>query len=253
MAHDNYGWLLLGPKPEQGAKRWAVVVDPTQGTSVLAALEQHQAALKAIWATHHHHDHVGGIAQVLESLRYPVEVLGSAHDVARCRIPQATKAVSDGDSWRESGLRVQALHVPGHTLGAMAYHVPECHAVFVGDTLFAAGCGRVFEGDAAMMWRSLLKLRALPEHTGVYCGHEYSEKNLCFALSLEPDLLPAKQALQRVLDQRGRGEPTVPTTLAQERRYNPFLRADEPALQQRLGTSNPEATFAALRSARDVF
>jgi hydroxyacylglutathione hydrolase len=148
---------------------------------------------------------------------------------------------------------MRALHVPGHTLGATAFHVPEAAAVFVGDTLFAGGCGRLFEGDPAMMWRSLKKLRALPPDTQIYCGHEYTEKNVRFALSVEPEHAPAREALGRAQRLRAQGQATVPTQLADEMLYNPFLRADDPRLLKRLEQTDPIAAFAALRSARNDF
>jgi hydroxyacylglutathione hydrolase len=253
MAQDNYGWLLLvaGPRPHDPPR--AIVVDPTHGPKVLTALKGHGAILEAIWATHHHHDHVGGIAHIVAQVPGPVAVVAGALDVAADRIPHATVGLEDGQTWAWGALKMRALHVPGHTLGATAFHVPEAAAVFVGDTLFAGGCGRLFEGDPAMMWRSLKKLRALPPDTQIYCGHEYTEKNVRFALSVEPEHAPAREALGRAQRLRAQGQATVPTQLADEMLYNPFLRADDPRLLRRLEQTDPIAAFAALRSARNDF
>lgn len=253
MAQDNYGWLIVGSPAAAVGPRRAIVIDPTQATPVQAALHKHRAALGAICATHHHHDHTGGIEELIKSQPEPVPVVAGAADVAACRIPKATVALKDGETWSAFGLTLQALHVPGHTLGSTALYSADLAAVFVGDTLFAAGCGRMFEGDAAMMWASLQKLRALPPATAVYCGHEYTLKNLRFALSLEPEQPDVVAALRRADALREKGLPSVPTTLAIERACNPFLRADDPSLMRRMGGQDPTATFAALRSARDVF
>ena len=253
MALDNYGWLLLLPGLKSANPPQAIVVDPTNGPEVLKTLQRHGATLAAIWATHHHHDHVGGIADILAEVPGPVAVVGGAHDVAAGRIPRATEGLEDGQTWALGPLRMQALHVPGHTLGATAFHLPEAGAVFVGDTLFAGGCGRLFEGNPAMMWHSLKKLRALEPSTQIYCGHEYTEKNLRFALSVEPEHAPIQEALALARRLRSHQKPTVPTPLAQEMLYNPFLRADDPRLLMRLEQTDPIEAFAALRSARNDF
>lgn len=253
MAQDNYGWLLQLPEPSESGQAQAWVVDVTDHLPIQRALQEKNLTLTAILATHHHHDHVGGIPALLGALPGPIDVVGGRLDVAAGRIPLATVALDDKATWQQGGVRLRALHVPGHTLGSTAYHLPDCDAVFVGDTLFAGGCGRVFEGDPAMMWESLQVLRALPSGTRIYCGHEYTVKNLRFALSLEPGNAQVRSALEQAQTQRQKGVCTVPTRLADEWLYNPFLRADDKRLQQVMGTTGAVATFAALRSARNDF
>lgn len=253
MAEDNYGWLILPEHQLASSPRPAIIIDPTLAQPVARALERHGAELRAICATHHHHDHTGGIAELAAQQAGPVPVVAGAADVAACRIPKATVALEDGVTYAAYGLTLRALHVPGHTLGSTALYSEDLQAVFSGDTLFAAGCGRLFEGDAAMMWRSMQALRALPPETRVCCGHEYTEKNLRFVLSLEPGHQAAARALARAQALRAQGQASVPTTLAEERAYNPFLRADDPDLMATMKCRDAVSTFAALRSARNEF
>ena len=246
---DNYAYLVVGSAGH------AVVVDPSEAKPVRAALLRRGVTLVGIWATHHHHDHVGGIPQLLQEIP-KLEVLGSAHDANRQRIPGQTRALHDGDTVWFQSMRVRLLFVPGHTLGAVAYVVGG--AVFSGDTLFGAGCGRLFEGSASMMRNSLANLRALPSDTLLYCGHEYTEKNLEFAASIEPDNAAIHERLVRVREQRARGAPSIPATLADECATNPFLRWDEPVVIEKalaLGATSdaPDDVFAAIRRAKDTY
>jgi hydroxyacylglutathione hydrolase len=221
---DNYAYLLVDPGGH------TVIVDPSESEPVLTALRRRGLNPVGIWATHHHHDHVGGIEGLLAE--YPrLEVVGSAYDAERKRIPKLTHAVHEGDPlWFESR-RVRLLFVPGHTLGAVAY---VCEgAVFSGDTLFSAGCGRMFEGTPEVMQTSLADLRALPEDTRLYCGHEYTEKNLLFAAHIEPNNSAIQDQLAQVRSKRAQGQPSVPTTLAEECAVNPFLRWDVPEVVER--------------------
>lgn len=220
---DNYAYLLSAE--DDGP---VVVVDPSEPAPVLAALRGRPVA--AIWCTHHHGDHVGGVAGL--RARFPrAPVVGSAYDAAYARIPQQDVALTDRDAAPNGGAGLPpavALHVPGHTRGALAYLVDD--DVFTGDTLFAAGCGRLFEGDPATMRASLARLRALPGHVRVWCGHEYTERNLAFARTLTPDDVAVAVRARRVEVQRASGRPTVPSTIEEERRTNPFFRWDDEAM-----------------------
>jgi hydroxyacylglutathione hydrolase len=246
---DNYAYVVRAPGGER-----AVVVDASEAEPVLRALAELGLPLGAILATHHHPDHVLGNEELVR--RYPgIEVYGSAHD--RGRIPAQTKFVNDEDLIEVCGLCFRCLLVPGHTLGAVAYYGQG--AVFTGDTLFAAGCGRLFEGTPRMMHESLnVKLASLPPETRVYCGHEYTASNLRFAAHVEPGNAAIKVKAARVADLRAEGKPTVPSTLAEERATNPFMRVHSTEIIQsvhdRLDPNpTPEAVLGAVRAAKDSF
>jgi hydroxyacylglutathione hydrolase len=246
---DNYAYVLLAP----GSKR-AVVVDPSEAEPIEGVLNQLGVTLGAILATHHHLDHVGGNSALAQ--RFPgIKVFGYASD--RGRIPEQTDFVEHGATVAVEGLSFRALYIPGHTLGALAYFGEG--SVFTGDTLFAAGCGRLFEGTPAQMYESLnVTLAALPDATLVYCGHEYTASNLRFAAHLEPDNAAVAAKAKRVADQRARGEATVPSTLAEEKATNPFMRVDSPAIIAHVSSSltgdhTPAAILGAVRAAKDRF
>ncbi len=241
---DNYAWLITDPATGQCA-----VVDPAEARSVEARIINQGLALECILATHHHPDHVGGIAGLVST--FGGEVVGSGVDKEFGNIPEQTRGVSDGERIEVVGQPVDCLFVPGHTSGSVAFHFPETGVVFTGDTLFLAGCGRLFEGDARQMFASLRKLCSLPPETLVCCGHEYTENNLRFAQSLLPNDQAISDRLATVSAARERGEPTVPSSLAVELATNPFLRSDDPALQAALGLSDPEEVFAETRRRRD--
>jgi len=214
---DNYAYLV---RPE-GAGVCAVV-DACESAPIERALDELGLRLGAILATHHHYDHVGGNEALAH--KFPgIEVFGSTYD--RGRIPSQTRFLEDGETIETVGLGFRCLAIPGHTLGAVAYvgH----GAVFTGDTLFAAGCGRLFEGTPAMMFESLTKkLGSLPDDTRVYFGHEYTANNLRFAAVVEPDNPHVKEKAEHVAAERARGGYTSPSTLAEERLTNPFMRSD---------------------------
>ncbi|MES2319048.1 MAG: hydroxyacylglutathione hydrolase [Pseudomonadota bacterium] len=248
---DNYLWLVHDGKH-------AVAVDPGDAEPILAALAAHHLTLTAILLTHHHADHIGGVPALLAST--PVPVFGPRHD----GIAAVTVPLDEGDRVDVPGLALalRVLEVPGHTLGHIAYvrDTPGPHWLFCGDTLFAGGCGRLFEGTPAQMHASLSKLAALPGDTEVYCAHEYTLANLRFADAAEPGnpAIVARIAVESA--KRERGLPTVPSTIALEKATNPFLRADQPAIaarlqeQGRLGPDTaPLATFAALREWKNTF
>jgi hydroxyacylglutathione hydrolase len=242
---DNYAYVVLCP--ETGA---AGVIDPSEPGPVLDALARLGVAPSVVLATHHHHDHVGGIEGLLA--KFPgIPVVAHAHD--KERVPHVTKLVEAGDEVSVGALRFRALHVPGHTLGAVAW--TGHGAVFTGDTMFLGGCGRLFEGTPAMMHRSLNEvLGALDGATRVYCGHEYTVSNLKFARHLEPDHPSVRDALARAEARRAAGEPTVPGTLAEERATNPFLRCGEPGVRAAVKADGDDvAVLAAVRLAKDHF
>jgi len=239
---DNYAYLVVDVTAGKAA-----VVDPSEPGPVQAALDARGLGLAAIWLTHHHWDHVGGVEALVDA-HGEVPVLGSRYDMEQERIPRQTRGLGDGDRFSFAGEEVSILEIPGHTLGAIAYLV--AGHVFSGDTLFVGGCGRVFEGTMAQMKDSLARLRALPGDTRLWCGHEYTVKNLEFAATVEPDSPEVGDALARARAQRAAGEPTVPGTLAREREINPFFRFDHPEVA---AGRDAVDTFTALRKAKDAF
>ena len=244
---DNYLWTLV----EGDA---AVVVDPGDPAPVLRELEASSLRLTAILITHWHPDHIGGIAEL--SRRFPeAPVYGPA--LEEKRIPGLTHKLGEGDRVEVLGLKFQVIAVPGHTLGHIAYYSPGL--LFCGDTLFSAGCGRLFEGSPMQMHQSLSRLTALPAETQVYCTHEYTLANLAFARAVEPDNVAIANQLLRVRALRANQEPSLPTTLGLEKEINPFLRTEVPAVAQAArqwsGGLLPHglAVFTALRSWKDGF
>jgi hydroxyacylglutathione hydrolase len=245
---DNYAYIL-----EHAGK--AVVVDPSEAAPVQEALTRLEVSLVGVWATHHHHDHVGGIADLVRE-NAGLEVIGSAYDAQRGRVPAQTRSVSEGEPLWFGSHRVRVMEVPGHTMGAVAFVVDG--ALFSGDTLFGGGCGRLFEGTPATMVASLTALRALPGDTRLYCGHEYTQKNLSFARKIEPDNADVTRRAQVVDEARSHGKPSIPSTLEDECKTNPLLRWDAPRVIEKareLGaeSAEPEKVFAAIRRARDTF
>ena len=247
---DNYVWIV-----RSGAS--AVAVDPGDAAPVLAYLERESLALTAILATHHHRDHVGGIPALVD--RYGARVHGPAREIAS----GVDARLAEGDVVRidEPSLALRVLDIPGHTSGhiALTGEVGGAPALFCGDTLFAAGCGKLFEGTPDEMWSSLQKLAALPRDTRVYCGHEYTLSNLRFAAAVEPDSAALRERTARERAKRERGEPTLPSTIGEELATNPFLRVREPAVRaaaQAHAASRLDgdvAVFAALRQWKNAF
>lgn len=239
---DNYIWAL-----REGGQ--VTVVDPGEAAPVLRFLEQSGDRLAAILVTHRHGDHIGGIAELVA--KYPIPVYGPAHEAAEV----VTHPLHDGDRVEVPGVEFTVIAVPGHTLGHIAYY--RKGMLFCGDTLFGAGCGRVFEGTLAQMHASLARLAALPADTRVYCAHEYTLSCLRFAKTVEPSNAAIDERITRVAAQRAAGIPSIPSTLGEELATNPFLRWNAPAVRDaaaaRLGRppANDAETFGAIRVWRD--
>jgi len=240
---SNYIFLLVAPSQ-------AVAIDPGEPWPVLQKLAELGVPLTAIWHTHHHGDHVGANADLVA--RFPdVRIYASAYD--RGRIPGQTDALREGDRLEFGGQRAEVWEIPGHTQGHLAYWFPYSGDLFCGDTLFAGGCGRLLEGTAAQMQRSLARLRTLPDRTQVWCTHEYTLGNLQFALTVEPDNADLQIRYAAVEAQRRQGEATVPSRMDVERATNPFLRWESPTLQGRVGSTDPVTVLAWLRQRKDRF
>jgi hydroxyacylglutathione hydrolase len=243
---DNYVYLL-----HDTASGATAVVDPSVADPVLAALEETGWRLSHILNTHHHWDHTGGNA-ALKAATGAI-VVGPLAD--RERIPDIDVALGDGEHYAVGSEVAEIFDVPGHTRGHIAFWFPTSRALFCGDTLFTLGCGRMFEGTAAQMWRSLSKLRALPAETRVFCGHEYTQANARFALTVEPANGALIERAKLVDAMRSQGRPTVPATLGEEVATNPFLRADKVELQEAAGLvgRNPAEVFGEIRHRKDEF
>ncbi len=213
---DNYVWLVHEPLSGE-----TVVVDPAVAAPVLAAAEERGWTISQIWNTHWHPDHTGGNAEIAAATG--CLITGPAAEEER--IPTLNRKVTGGESVAIGGLRADVIDVPAHTAGHIAYHLPDAKAVFVGDTLFAMGCGRLFEGTAEQMFDNMQRLAQLPPETAVYCAHEYTLSNGRFALVAEPDNAAIAARMAHVEAARARGDATVPTTIADELATNPFMRA----------------------------
>ncbi|MEN9392061.1 MAG: hydroxyacylglutathione hydrolase [Pseudomonadota bacterium] len=217
---DNYVWLVHEPVSGE-----TMAVDPAVAEPVLAEAQQRGWQITQIWNTHWHPDHTGGNAAIREATG--CTITGPAAEAER--IPTLDRLVSEGDSIALGSVTARVLDVPAHTAGHIAYHFAEDRAAFVGDTLFAMGCGRLFEGTAEQMFVNMRKLEVLGDETRIYCAHEYTMSNGRFALTVEPENAALVSRMAEVTAMRERGEPTVPTTIALERATNPFMRASSVA------------------------
>ena len=243
---DNYAYLLHDPASGETA-----AVDVPEAGPMINALEAKGWTLSHVLLTHHHWDHIEGLSELLAAA--PAQVVGAKADAKR--LPPLDLAVSEGDIFRFGGEDCHILDVSGHTVGHIAFHLPVSKFVFTGDSLMALGCGRVFEGTFPQMWASLCKLAALPSDTVVCSGHEYTQANAKFALTVDPGNLALISRAKAVDEARAQGLPTVPSSLQEELETNPFLRADDAEIQANLGMSgaDPAAVFAEIRSRKDRF
>ncbi|KAL2608981.1 hypothetical protein R1flu_027554 [Riccia fluitans] len=242
---DNYAYLLQ----DVNAKVTAVV-DPSAAGPVIDALNAKGLSLHFILNTHHHWDHTGGNAELKR--KYNAKVVGPRADEER--IPGIDISLRGGQTWKLGEHMMQVLETPGHTRGHVTFYFPDSGAVFTGDTLFSLGCGRLFEGTAEQMWNSLSKISQLPDETLIYCGHEYTLSNAKFAMSLEPTNETLSSHYEKIAQLRRKGLPTIPTTLGEEKKFNPFLRPSSLELRKALNLSRSASdveTFAAVRSAKD--
>ncbi|MET3106155.1 hydroxyacylglutathione hydrolase [Oxalobacteraceae bacterium GrIS 2.11] len=250
---DNYLWLIHDSQN-------AIIVDPGDAVPVQAYLNHHNLKLCAILITHHHEDHIGGVAELLKQSPTPIPVFGPQSDLAR--IPTITQGLQDGSSItiEELGLQFQILEVPGHTRSHIAYYCSELASLFCGDTLFAGGCGRLFEGTPEQMLTSLNKIAALPSATRIYCAHEYTLSNLRFAVEVEPGNAQLAERYRQVGLERAQGISTVPSQLITELQTNPFMRSGSPDIihtlqsQHKLGSeTDPVSVFTATREWKNNF
>lgn len=231
VLRDNYVWLLHDPESGE-----TVAVDPSVAEPVLAAASERGWRISQVWNTHWHPDHTGGNDAIRAATGCAITGPAEAEKVSRM-----DRIVAGGDRARIGAIEAELIDIPAHTAGHVAFHLAEAQAAFVGDTLFAMGCGRLFEGDARQMYDSLQRLAALPGETRIYCGHEYTLANARFALTVEPDNEALARRAGEVRAMRERGEVTLPTTIALERATNPFVRAGS------------VEEFARRRAAKDAF
>jgi hydroxyacylglutathione hydrolase len=244
---DNYGFLIHDPDSGETAS-----IDTPDPTKILAEADAANWRITQIWNTHHHFDHAGGNAALVAATG--ARIVAAEYD--NHRIDNISQEVADSDIVALGQFRANVIFTPGHTLGHVAYHFPTEQVAFVGDTLFALGCGRLFEGTPAEMWGSLSRLAALPEETRIYCAHEYTQANARFALTVDPDNVDLHAYTASVDAERARGEATVPTTIGAEKATNPFLRPNDPGIRSHLGLAadmDDDAVFAEIRRRKDNF
>jgi hydroxyacylglutathione hydrolase len=246
---DNYAFVLVDRTRQQ-----ATVFDPGESDPVAAWLSKNNLELVNIWITHHHRDHIGGIADLLQ--RYPRAIVsGGAND--RGRIPKQHQYLNEGDRVTFADQTAQIFFIPGHTLGHIAYYFPPTDnqpgELFCGDTIFGGGCGRLFEGTPAQMLESIDRLRQLPASTRMWCSHEYTLNNLRFALTIEPCNIDLQNRYHKAGIDRSNSQPTIPSTIGLEQQTNPFLRWDMPNVGLAVASNNFVETFARLRGRKEQF
>lgn len=241
---DNYIYLIHDVDTKKTA-----AVDPALAQPVLEELDRRGWSLSYILNTHHHWDHVGGNTDLVKATG--CRVIGPIYD--KERIPHISQALKEGDHFELGQSIATVLYTPGHTRGHIVFWFEADQALFVGDTLFAMGCGRLFEGSPKQMWTSLQKIIRLPEETKIYCAHEYTLKNAKFSLTIEPDNPALKKRYAHIKELRANDEPTIPTTIGEELETNPFLRVDLEGLRTSLNCKDPVEAFAKVRGQRDMF
>ena len=241
---DNFGYLVHDP-----ASKATASIDAPEAGPIVKALQREGWTLTDILLTHHHADHVGGVAEL--KAKYNCRVI-APHDQT-AKYANVDERVKQGDTVRVGNLAARVLETPGHTLDHISYVFDSENAAFVADTLFSIGCGRVFEGTYPMMWDSLLKLRALPDTTRIYCGHEYTQSNVKFALGIDKDNTALKARAEQVAKLRAANQPTIPTTIGEEKETNIFLRADQPSVAAAVGLAGKSAVdvFGELRERKN--
>lgn len=244
---DNYGYLINHP-----ASKTTICVDSPDSDTILNKAASLGWNITHILNTHWHPDHAGGNQKIQDQTG--CTILGPAEVKNRLNAP-LNRALEGSEQFKLGEIEIEVLATPGHTLEHISYHLPQIGSAFVGDTLFALGCGRMFEGRTDMFWDSLTKIRALPATTKIYCAHEYTLSNLAFAESIDPDNPDLAAYATEIRNLRDTNTPTVPALLKTERSTNPFLRADDKALLQQLGMQNesPQDVFAAIRKMKDEF
>jgi hydroxyacylglutathione hydrolase len=243
---DNYGVLVHDP-----ASGATAAIDAPEAAPVEAALTAAGWRLSDILITHHHGDHTAGIGELKQ--RHRARVVAPRREAAK--ISDVDEEVAEGDTVTVGTLSARVIATPGHTLGQINYYFPTAKLLFAGDTLFSIGCGRVIEGTPEMMWQSLLKLRDLPDDTAMFCGHEYTDANIRFALTIEPDNPALAARAAEVKRQVAAGTPTIPTLMGEEKRANVFLRADDPTVAAAVGLAGKPAAqvFAEVRARKNRF
>lgn len=246
--NDNYAYLV-----QDNATGKVAIVDAPEAAPVINRLEQLGWTPDFLWITHHHDDHIDGVAGLRQKYAF-VKVIGAAQDTHR--LPALDQALDNNASFTLGTQEVNVIDVPGHTCGQIAFYMPGAEAVFTADSLFVLGCGRLFEGTPQDMYNSLQKLAALPPATRVYCGHEYTLASAEFALHVDPDNIALHTCIEKFKAKRAQGVPTIPSTIAQERETNPFLRTDRSEIRNAVGlasTAQAPEVFAKLRQLKDKF
>jgi len=243
---DNYAFLLHASETGETA-----LIDAPEAGPVLAELKSRGWKLTEIWLTHHHWDHIDGVGELKEATG--AQVVGAADDASR--LPPLNRTVTEGTDFSFAGHDVQVFDVSGHTVGHIAFYVPDAGAAFTADSLMTLGCGRLFEGTPEQMWTGLSKLAALPGDTLICSGHEYTAANGAFAVTIEPDNADLAQRVKYISDARSADKPTVPSTLSEELATNPFLRAHLPEVKALVGMADASdsAVFAEIRRRKDGF